>query len=214
MRDNVTDDLHARRRRINISVAHHELFQDIVLDGARELFLADALLFRGHDIARQNGQYRPVHGHGYRHLVQRDTVEQDLHVLHGVDRNARFAHVARHTRVIGIVAAVSGQVEGNGDALGATDVGRQARHGVRVLKRLDILGGVQWFDRDIFRGLPGQCIQPFATQAFFRFCAPGFRVGFIPVIDLVAHNRCLRSPAQCSSPGWLISMSTPSQLLG
>ena len=45
------------------------------------------------------------------HLVERDAVEQDLHVLDGVDGDTRLADVADHARMIGVVAAVRGEVE-------------------------------------------------------------------------------------------------------
>jgi DNA-binding GntR family transcriptional regulator len=56
------------------------------------------------------------------HLVQRDAVEQDLHVLHAVDGHAGLAHVAGHARVVAVVAAVGGEVERHRHALPA---GRQ-----------------------------------------------------------------------------------------
>ncbi len=50
--------------------------------------------------AGQHRQHRAVHGHRDRHLVERDAVEQDLHVLDGVDRDAGLADVA-HRRADG-----------------------------------------------------------------------------------------------------------------
>src|SRR5690606_1318585 len=55
-----------------------------------------------------------VHGHRDRHLIERDLIEKDLHIEHGVDRDTGFADIARNAFVIGIVAAVRGQVERNG----------------------------------------------------------------------------------------------------
>ena len=70
-----------------------------------------ALLFRRDDEVRERRDHRAVHRHRHRHLVERDPVEQDLHVLDGVDRDARLADVADHARVVGVVAAVRGQIE-------------------------------------------------------------------------------------------------------
>jgi hypothetical protein len=53
------------------------------------------------------------------HLVERNAVEQDLHVLDRVDRHAGLADIARHARVVAVVAAVGGQVEGDAHALPA-----------------------------------------------------------------------------------------------
>ena len=52
-----------------------------------------------------------------RHLVERDAVEQRAHVEDRVDRHAGHADVARHARVVGVVAAVGGEVEGDRQAL-------------------------------------------------------------------------------------------------
>ena len=115
--DDVGDDAHRGRGRIDVGVPHHELFEDVVLDGAGEQLLLHALLFARDDEAGQHRQHRAVHGHRHAHLVERDAVEQDLHVLDGIDRHAGLADVADHARVIGIVAAVGGEVEGDGEPL-------------------------------------------------------------------------------------------------
>ena len=51
-------------RRIDVRIAHHELFQNVVLNGAAELLGGHALLFGGHDVERHDRQHRAVHGHG------------------------------------------------------------------------------------------------------------------------------------------------------
>ena len=83
----------------------------------RELLLGDALLFGGNDVHGHDGNNRPVHGHGHRHLVQGDLVEEDLHVLHGIDGHTGLAHIPHDPGMIGIVAAVGGQIEGHGQSL-------------------------------------------------------------------------------------------------
>ena len=92
--DDVGDDPHRRFGRIDVGVADHELFEDVVLDRARELLRTDALLLAGDDVTRHDRQHRAVHGHRDRHLIQRNAVEQDLHVLDGVDGHAGLADVA------------------------------------------------------------------------------------------------------------------------
>ncbi|MNV29280.1 hypothetical protein D3C71_1205000 [compost metagenome] len=81
--------------------------------------MRDALLFCRHHIARQHGQHCAVHGHRYADLVQRDLVEQDLHVLDRVDCHPGLAHVARHAGVVAVVTPVGGQVERHTHALPA-----------------------------------------------------------------------------------------------
>ena len=41
-----------------------------------------------------NGKYGAVHGHGYRHLVQGNSVEEHFHVVEGTDAHTGFTHVA------------------------------------------------------------------------------------------------------------------------
>jgi hypothetical protein len=115
--DDVGHDPHGGLGRVDVGVADHELLQDVVLDGAGELVLADPLLLGGHDVAGQDRQHRPVHGHGDAHLVERNAVEEDLHVLHRIDRHPGLAHVARDPGVVGVVASVGRQIEGHGEAL-------------------------------------------------------------------------------------------------
>ena len=78
---NVGDDPHRGRRRIDVGVAHHELFQNVVLNGAREFFRRHALFLGGGDEQRQDRQHRAVHGHRHAHLVERDAREQRAHVV-------------------------------------------------------------------------------------------------------------------------------------
>ena len=77
----------------------------------------DALLLAGDDEAGQHGQHGAVHRHRHRHLLEGDAVEEDLHVLDRVDRHAGLADVADDARVVGVVAPVGRQVEGDRHAL-------------------------------------------------------------------------------------------------
>jgi len=111
--DDVRDDPHRGLRRVDVGVAGEEFLEDVVLDRACQLLLLHALLLGGHDVARQDGEHGAVHRHGDGHLVQRDPVKEDLHVLDGIDGHAGLAHVAGHAGMIGVVAAVRRQVEGD-----------------------------------------------------------------------------------------------------
>jgi hypothetical protein len=77
----------------------------------------DALLLAGHDEHGEHRDDRAVHGHRDGHLAERDAVEQDLHVLDRVDGDARLADIAGNARVVAVVAAVGGEIEGDGQAL-------------------------------------------------------------------------------------------------
>ena len=106
-----------RLGRVDVGVAHHELLQNVVLNGSGQLGLRHPLLLSGHDITGKHRQDRTVHGHGHTHFVERDAVEQDLHVVHAVDGDARLANIAGHARVVAVVAAMGRQIEGNGQPL-------------------------------------------------------------------------------------------------
>ena len=106
-----------RSGRIDVGVAHHELLEDVVLDRAAELFGRHALFFGGDDIERHDRQHRAVHGHRHGHLVERDAGEQRPHVVDRVDRDARHADVAGDARMVAVVAAMGGEIEGDREAL-------------------------------------------------------------------------------------------------
>ena len=132
--DDVANDAHAGRRRVDIGIADHELFQNVVLNGSAEFVLAHALLFRRHHITGQHRQHGAVHGHGHADLVQRDLVEQDFHVLDRIDGHAGLADVTRHARMVAVIAPVGGQVERHADTL-TTGGQRLAVEGIRFLGR-------------------------------------------------------------------------------
>ena len=109
--DDVADDPHRRFGRVNIGVADHELLQNVVLNGSAELVLRHPLPFRRDDVERHHRDDRAVHGHADAHFVQRDLVEQHLHIGHGVDRHARLANIADHARMVAVIAAMGGKIE-------------------------------------------------------------------------------------------------------
>jgi hypothetical protein len=42
-------------------------------------------------------------------------VEEDFHILYGIDSHAGFAYVSYYTRMVAVIASVGGQVEGHGE---------------------------------------------------------------------------------------------------
>ena len=97
--------------RVDVGVAHHELFQDVVLDRAREFFGRNALFLGRHDVEREDRQHRAVHGHRHAHPVERNAREQRAHVVDRIDGDPRHAHIARHARMIEVVAAMGREIE-------------------------------------------------------------------------------------------------------
>ena len=103
--------------RIDIGVADHELLEDVVLDGPGELLRRHALFFRRDDVKRQHRQHRAVHRHRHGHFRQGNAVEQRAHVIDGIDRDTRHADITLHPRMVAVIAAMGGEVEGDGKAL-------------------------------------------------------------------------------------------------
>ncbi|MNV32779.1 hypothetical protein D3C71_1241250 [compost metagenome] len=115
--DDVGNDPHRGFGRVDIGVADHELLEDVVLDGPGKLGFRTALFFAGDDERGQDRDDRAVHCHRHRHVFQRNAVEQDLHILDTVDRHARLTDIALDARMIRIVTAMGGKVEGDGKPL-------------------------------------------------------------------------------------------------
>ncbi len=132
--DNVRNNAHGRLRRINIGIAGEVLFEDVILDGARELFGFEALLFGSDNIPRQDRQDAAVHGHGHTHLVQGNLVKKDLHILHGVNRDPGLPDIAHNPDMVGVIAPVRCQVKSHRESFLP---GRQ----VAPVKRVGFLGG-------------------------------------------------------------------------
>ena len=132
--DDVGHDPHARRRRVDVGVADHELLEDVVLDGPAELVLGHPLLLGRHHVAGQHGEHGPVHGHGDADPVQGDVGEEDVGVLHRVDGHPGHADVALHPGVVRVIAPVGGEVEGHRQA-------GLARGEVALVEGVGLLGG-------------------------------------------------------------------------
>ena len=130
--EDVGDDAHRGGGRIDIGVADHELFQDVVLNGPRQRRHRDALLFRRDDEQRQHRQHRAVHRHRHAHRIERDAGKERAHVIDRVDRDPGHADVAGDARMVGIVAAMGREIESDGESLLAGgEIG--AIEGVRLL---------------------------------------------------------------------------------
>ena len=74
---------------------------------------ADSLRLGGDDIERQQPRRGGVDGHRRVHLVERDTFQQRLHVAAVGDRHADLSDLAARELVVGVVARLGRQVEGD-----------------------------------------------------------------------------------------------------
>ena len=63
--------------------------------GAAQLVRAHALFFGGGNVHRPDDRRRRVDRHAGGYLVQRDALQQDLHILQGGDCHAAFAELAQ-----------------------------------------------------------------------------------------------------------------------
>ena len=92
------DQVEAGNRRIDVRAAGHVFLEDVVLDGPAELRAVDAALLGHHDVHRQQRCGRGVDRHRSCHCVERDAVQQGVHVVDRVDRHAHAPHLARGAR--------------------------------------------------------------------------------------------------------------------
>ena len=115
--EDVGDDAHGRRWRVDVRIPHHELLENVVLNGPRQLCGLDALFFCRNDVKRQNGQDRSVHRHAHGHAIQRNPFEQALHILNRINRNPRHANVSGNPGMVAVVATVRCQVKRHAQAL-------------------------------------------------------------------------------------------------
>jgi hypothetical protein len=117
--EGVRDDPQGGRRRVDVGPAGDVLLEHVVLDRAPELARVDALLLPDELVHQQQQGGRRVDRHRRRDLIERDPVEQRLHVLDRVDRDADLADLAVGDLGRAVVAHLRGQVEGHRQARGA-----------------------------------------------------------------------------------------------
>jgi hypothetical protein len=103
--------------RINVSPARDVLLENVVLSGAGKLLDVGAGAARNGHIEREQDARRGVDGHRRRDVVERYAVEEALHVLDGIDRYADFADFAEGEGLVGVVADLRRQIEGDRKAL-------------------------------------------------------------------------------------------------
>ena len=214
--DDVGNDPHGGPRRIDVGVARQKFLEDVILNGAGELLLRYALLLGGHDVSRQDRQDGAVHRHGNGHLVERNPVEKDFHVLDGIDGNPRLPHVSRHTRMVGVVAPMSRQIKSDGQArlprgqiLPVKCIGFLGRGESRVLADRPGLVGVhggrrppqirseagQGVDgvqpRQVFRGVDRLDDNALRRRPVQRLQGPSLQLpegGFFPLFHVLVHG--------------------------
>ena len=104
---------HRGPRREDVIAARDVLLEDVVLHGPAQRRRVDALLLGDELVEEQEQRRRRVDRHRRRDLVERDPVEQDLHVGERVDRDAGAADLALGPRVVRVEPELGRQVEGD-----------------------------------------------------------------------------------------------------
>ena len=107
----VGDEAHGGRGRIDVRPAGDVLLEDVVLDGAGQAISGDAALVGHRHVKAEQRRGRGVDGHRRRDRVERQAIEQQVHVLDGRDRHPGAPHFAPRERVVGVVPHLRGQVE-------------------------------------------------------------------------------------------------------
>ena len=102
--EQVHDDLERGLRREDPGVLRHVLLEDVVLDRALQLVDRHALLLRRGDVEAEQDRRRAVDRHRGGDLVERNPVEQGLHVGQARDRDAALADLALGAGMVGVVA--------------------------------------------------------------------------------------------------------------
>ena len=97
----------------DVRPARQVLLDEVVLRRALEHLRVDAPLLGERDVEREQPHGRRVDGHRRVDLLDRDAVEEDVEVVDGVDRDADLADLGLGDRVVGAVAALGGEIEGD-----------------------------------------------------------------------------------------------------
>ena len=109
--DGIGDQPHGRPRRKDVFLLRDVFLEDVVLQSSREAAPIDTLLLRHRQVHGPQNRGGRIDGHGDRDIAQRNSAEQDFHILERADRRAAFADFAQTQVVARVVAHQRGQVE-------------------------------------------------------------------------------------------------------
>ena len=106
--DSDAPEAHGGPRREDIGPARDVLLQDVVLHGPVDLVRRNPLLLCDRRIHAEQNRGGGVDGHRRTHPVQRDTVQEALHVLERIDGDPHLARLSMRLGGIGVVADLGG----------------------------------------------------------------------------------------------------------
>ena len=111
--DGVSHEPHGLPRWVDVLLLGHEFFEDVVLNRSRKRFPSGTLLLRDNEVHRPENRRRGRNRHGRRHISERDSVEQLLHVGKRRNGDAALSDLAFGHRVIAVVTHQCRQIEGH-----------------------------------------------------------------------------------------------------
>ena len=114
--EDIGDEAHAGRGRIDPRPARDVLLEDVVLDGSAQLLDGDALLLADSDVEGEQDGGGAVDRHRGGDAIEGNVLEKGAYVIDRVDGDAHLADLAHGHGVIGVVADLRRQVEGDGEA--------------------------------------------------------------------------------------------------
>jgi hypothetical protein len=109
--DGIDDQTHGWFGREDILVLGDVFLQNIVLKRAAQLAPGDAALLRHHQVHCPDNCSRRVDRHRGADLVERQPIEQYLHIGKRGDCHATLAELAGHQRIVGITPVECGHIE-------------------------------------------------------------------------------------------------------
>src|SRR5438132_9206140 len=109
----VRNEAHRAFGREDVGAAGDVFLEDVVLGCATYLRQVGALLFGEGDVEGQQDRAGGIDGHRRRDFLERNVLHQELHVRERGDRDADLADLAFGHRVVGVVADLGRQVEGD-----------------------------------------------------------------------------------------------------
>ena len=112
--NDICNDAHRWIGRINECIAHHEFFQNIILNRSGKCVHCYALFLSGNDEHCENGNHSTIHGHGDRHCFKRYSIKKRFHVFHRINRYARFTNIPNDARMIRIISTMRGKIKCDG----------------------------------------------------------------------------------------------------
>ena len=117
--EHVGDDAHGGAAGIDVGAAGDVLLEDVVLDGAARACGGRRPAPGRCDVEREQDGGGGVDGHRGGDGVELDALEEALHVVEGGDGDADVADFADGQGIVGVIADLGGEIEGDGEAGGA-----------------------------------------------------------------------------------------------